>query len=102
MKSISCAESIRLRIPAPPPPPFPARRGLYILQLIASAEEPGGSGGASSRIGIGGVPGFAIDRLDGFQFFLRKCFVHRWKLLANKGVEFAGHILQFFPQRIDA
>jgi len=35
-------------------------------------------------------------------FFLRKRLVHRGKLLANKGLEFAGHVIELLFQRIDA
>src|SRR5712664_1510224 len=69
---------------------------------IAFVEIAGYSGGAGSGIGIGSVPGFAVDGLDGFQFFLRKRFIHRRKFLGNEGVEFAGHVFQFLLQRIDA
>src|SRR5258708_32984391 len=71
-------------------------------KLIAFVEEAGGSGSAGSGIGVGSVPGFAIDGLDGFQFFLRKRLVHRGKLFANKSLEFSGHVIQLFFQRIDA
>src|SRR5260370_31044654 len=69
---------------------------------IAFVEIAGYSGGASSGIRIGSVPGFAVDGLDGFQFFLRKRFVHRRKLFCNEGVEFAGHVIKLFLHRIDA
>src|SRR3984957_3656861 len=64
---------------------------------IPVATEPG-----RTRIGIGGVPGFAVDGLNGFQFFLRKRFVHRRKFLSHKRLEFASDILQLFLQRVDA
>src|SRR5258708_16064948 len=71
-------------------------------KLVAFVEEAGGSGSACSGIGVGSVPGFAIDGLDGFHFFLRKRLVHLGKLFANKGLEFAGHVIELFFQRIDA
>src|SRR5260370_29575707 len=70
--------------------------------LVAFVEEPGGSGSAGCGIGIGSVPGFAIDGLDGFQFFLRKRFVNRGKLLSIKGLEFAGHVIDLFFKQIDS
>src|SRR5712664_4953710 len=69
---------------------------------IAFVEIAEYSGGASSGIGIGSVPGFAVDGLDGFQLFLGKRFVHRRKLFCNESLEFTGRVIQLFLQRIDA
>src|SRR5580693_4180162 len=63
---------------------------------------PIATGPRRTRIGIGGVPGFAVDGLNGLQFFLRKRLVHRRKFLSHKRLEFAGDILQLFLQRVDA
>src|SRR6266571_1892482 len=53
-------------------------------------------------VGVGRVPGFAIDRPNCFQLLLRQRFVHRREFLGNERVEFRGNVLQFFLQRIDA
>src|SRR5712664_3070402 len=69
---------------------------------IAFVEIAEYSGRASSGFAVGSVPGFAVDGLDGFQLFLGKRFVHRRKLFCNESLEFAGHVIQLFLQRIDA
>src|SRR5712691_1756363 len=73
-----------------------------VWRLFALVEEPGASGSAGSGISVGSVPRFAVNRLDRFQLFLRKRLIHCGKFLGNEGVEFAGHVIQFLLERIDA
>src|SRR6266446_4616996 len=73
-----------------------------VWRLFALLEEPGASGSAGSGISVRSVPRFAVNRLDRFQFFLRKSLIHCGKFLGNEGVEFAGHVIQFLLERIDA
>src|SRR5260370_12845991 len=69
---------------------------------IAFVEIAEYSGRASSGFAVGSVPGFAVDWLDGFHIFLGKRFVNRRKLFCNVSLEFAGHVIKLFLQRIDA
>src|SRR5206468_12391854 len=70
--------------------------------LVAFVEEHGCSGNAGARLALGGVPSFAIEGLDGLQLFLLKRLVYAGQFLGNEGVELAGHVIQFFLQRVDA
>src|SRR5712692_9536954 len=73
-----------------------------VWRLFALLEEPGASGSAGSGISVRSVPGFSVKGLDRLQFFLRKSLIHCGKFLGNEGVEFAGHVIQFLLERIDA
>src|SRR5260370_10876719 len=99
-----CTPTSSTKTPAKPQPTLASfsESGADRRSSTAFVEIAGYSGGADSGIGIGSVPGFAVYGLDAFQFFLRKRFVHRRKLFCNEGVEFAGHVIKLFLQRIDA
>src|SRR5437762_13984710 len=71
-------------------------------KLIAFMQGCAASTSPFFRITVRDIPGFAVHRLDGFQFLLRECFVYGGKLLGNNGIKFTGHFIQFFLQRIDA
>src|SRR5438552_2124641 len=70
--------------------------------LIPLTGEIASAGTACFRVAIGGVPRFAVESLNGSQFFLSQRLIQRGQFLRHKAVEFFLHVLELFLQRIDA
>src|SRR5580704_9889711 len=85
----------------------PVEKDLYAKSAersipLKAAEISATARGASSGIGIRGVPGFSVDGPDRFEFSLGKGLIHGWKFLGKECIEFTGDIMQFLLERVDA